>query len=156
MDLAMRRGLLTPEAAATVLRFVPRDPPVRVDPAAHVARQAEIIPLAKCMGRAVARGALPLRTASFVLQAKHPDCPPGISRATSALLDEARQHSLNRSLAEQRVRRTAWPLCEARKPGLEVLAAVARVGDPLCSWEQLAICREIANQILRRRPHGCR
>ncbi len=71
-----------------------------------------------------------------------------------------------RALTEHRVRRAAWPLCEERRPGVEILRVAESVVDSgglapvlpdaiLLPDEILEICRTVARQASKRRgPSG--
>jgi hypothetical protein len=122
----------------------------------HIARQKALLPLARELGRAVARQLLPLKTASSYLTALHPDCPPGMSCPTGwALHDTIRETELALDRQEAQVRRRIWPLCEQHKPGREVMQAARNIGGPMRDWELGAVCVEVAQTAGRRRHrHG--
>jgi hypothetical protein len=129
---------------------------VMTDLAAHVARQAKLVPLAKELGRAVARGLLPLETACSYLEYQHLDCPVGMRTPTDwALRDTVRETELGIARAKGIVRYKVKPLCEDRKPGREILAMAREARGPLRDWELLDLCVEVQREVYRRElRHG--
>jgi hypothetical protein len=120
------------------------------DLAAHIARQQALWPLARELGRAVARGLLPMETALSYLDFQHPDCPVGLSaRAAIVLHDTARD--TERALAQQEalVRWRVKPLCKQRKSGHEIMQAARSVGGPMRDRELSALCVEVIHATLR-------
>jgi hypothetical protein len=118
----------------------------------HIARQQELVPLARELGRAVARGLLPLPTARSVLLAKHPDCPVGLSVSSGMALHDSVRDT-ERALARQEglVRWRVWPLAEERKPGREIMHAARNVDGPMRDWELADLCVEIVRSVRNRR-----
>src|SRR4051812_48471712 len=55
----------------------------------HIARQTALVPLAKKLGRAVARELLPIETARSYLQFQHPDCPVGLAVSAGMALHDS-------------------------------------------------------------------
>src|SRR3954462_5928109 len=129
---------------------------VMTDLAAHIARQQALWPLARELGRAVARGLLPMETALSYLDFQHADCPVGLSaNAAIVLHDSVRDTELALARQETQVRRRIWPLCEQRKPGREVMQAARNTAGPMRDWELSALCVEVVQTMGRRRhQHG--
>lgn len=110
--------------------------------------------LTTCLGRAVGRGLISPELAKSVLVLEYPNADP--TTLAWNVQDVARETDLAIGKAAQFVRQAAFPLCRERRSGREILAAAQNVSSPLREWEVVDLCREIAQQTIRRRFGGRR
>jgi hypothetical protein len=109
--------------------------------------------LIRCLARPLALGLLEERDAVATVVLREPDIGTHIAR--HLLRHAADRFANQRALDEMRVRRAAWPLCESRKPGQQILAAAdATRPETMRPDEVEDICLDVARSTQRRRRHG--
>lgn len=120
--------------------------------------------LLRSLARPVALGYLPFRDA-LVAVAPHvvnqlppvPDVRATIRVMAWALREDISRFRERRGVAEHRAERAAWPLCEQRRPGLEIIAAAQRAAGPTLRRDEVVeLCRDVAGRSIRKARHGRR